>query len=90
LFQVSSTFGIAGALDLEGANRLLMSRDHLQFAPILPLAKLALEALAFGHLKRRDDTSLDWLAGLSRSFARSPIGVADLKERNKSVVLDGS
>jgi hypothetical protein len=66
---------------------VIISNSH----QILPLAKLALEALAFGHLKRRDDTSLDWLAGLSRSFARSPIRPAGFdRVRNKSVVLDGS
>ena len=37
------------------------------------MAKFALEAHALGNLERRDDTRVDLLAGLSGTFARSPI-----------------
>jgi hypothetical protein len=40
---------------------------------VFPLAEIALEAHALGDLKRRDDSSLDLLAGLSGSLAYSPI-----------------
>jgi hypothetical protein len=40
------------------------------------LPKLTLEAHALGDLKARDDAPLDLLAGLSGSFARSPVFAA--------------
>jgi hypothetical protein len=43
---------------------------------VFPLAEIALEAHALGDLKRRDDSSLDLLAGLSSCFVRSPVFVA--------------
>jgi hypothetical protein len=36
---------------------------------VFPLAKFALKSHALGNLKRRDDASLDLLAGLSGGFA---------------------
>ena len=46
---------------------------------MFPLAEIALEAHALGDLKRRDDTSLDLLAGFASSFARLPFeGISGL------------
>jgi hypothetical protein len=45
---------------------------------VLPLAIFALESQAFSNLKRRDDASLDLLAGLSRrlrTFVNSLFGI---------------
>ena len=47
---------------------------------VLPLAKLALEAHAFGDLEGRDDAPLDLLARLSGGFACSSIFPARLIE----------
>jgi hypothetical protein len=40
---------------------------------VFRLAKLALEAKALGDSEARDDAPLDFLAGVSGSFARPPI-----------------
>ena len=56
---------------------------------VLPLSKVALEAHALGGLKCRDDTPLDLLAGLSGSFACSPVLPSRLIEvRNKSFAIE--
>ena len=50
----------------------------------------ALDGIALGDLKRRDNTSLDLLAGLSSGFARPPVCPPRLIEvRNETVALDG-
>jgi hypothetical protein len=57
---------------------------------VLPLAKFTLKAHAFCNLEARDDTSLDLLARLSGSFARSSVFPSGLVEgRNESAALDG-
>jgi hypothetical protein len=68
------------------------SKEPIQSQPqkVFPLAKFAVEARALGDLECRDDAPLDLLAGLSGSFARSPVSPPGLIEvRNKSVALDG-
>ena len=56
---------------------------------VLPLAKFALKAHAFGDLEGRDDAAVDLLAGLSGGFARSTIFPAGLIEvSDKSVALE--
>ena len=56
---------------------------------VFPLAKVALEANAFGDLKARYDASLNPLARLTGGFARSTISPAGLIEvSDKPVPLD--
>jgi hypothetical protein len=69
------------------------SKEPIQSQPqkVFPLAKFAVEARALGDLECRDDAPVDLLAGLSGSFARSPVSPPGLIEvRNKSVPLDGA
>jgi hypothetical protein len=56
----------------------------------VPIRELRSKPTVIGGLKRRDDTSLDLLAGLSGGFARSSVFPAGLIEvGNESVAFDG-
>jgi hypothetical protein len=63
--------GFSGIVVLSASSNAIANSQQ-----VLPLAKVALEAHAFGDLKRRDDTSLDLLPALSghpRSRSRTAL-----------------